>query len=248
MSRTVLLAGFDLHDGMEGAVDALLSLPPSLRPIHFGYGERRNKAQLVDDKARFAAFLSKAKSGFCLFGPKGVQYDLTPRGLGHCFCVLKTPPELAVTLTITMARARPLFGYACSEPERLERNFIFAPLPGGSVETFLGRKLDKYVPGLYWLTLLPESLAQEHGIPLDRIAEIALEHRDLGGGQHYFRFYEHPEDWKENIAVPELCRSVPGIFKIEPVRHEISKLTDRLSGQPSVIFENEISNIFNKYR
>ena len=75
------------------------------------------------------------------------------------------------------------------------------------------------MPGLYWLTLLPEAFAKRHGVPLDEVAEVALEHADLGAGQHLFRFYDRPEDWRERADVVDgLCARLPGIFDIHHVR------------------------------
>ena len=129
---------------------------------------------------------------------------------------------LARTFFERMSAAAPVFGYAYTWEELHYRNGISVEIDGGkggSSRGFNGRDISKYVPGLYWLTLLPEAFAERHGVPLDEVAEAALEHVDLGAGQHLFRFYDRPEEWRERADVIDgLCARLPGIFDIHHVR------------------------------
>ena len=79
-----------------------------------------------------------------------------------------------------------------------------------------------YIPVLYWLTLLPAALAERHHVPLAALQHVALEHVELDGGQHLFRFYERPADWRSAPLVDELRRSLHGIFNIEAVRPQLA--------------------------
>ena len=90
-----------------------------------------------------------------------------------------------------------------------------------TVESWVGRDPQKYVPGFYWLTLLPEALAKKHGVPFAAVEQVAQEHIELEGGQHFFRFYKRPEDWVETPAVTELCASLSGVFYIEKVKPQL---------------------------
>ena len=65
-------------------------------------------------------------------------------------------------------------------------------------------------PVLYWWTLLPASLAEQHGIPLSVLVGAAQEHIELEGQQHLLRFYEKPEDWQSAAVMAELYHSCPG--------------------------------------
>ena len=84
------------------------------------------------------------------------------------------------------------------------------------------------MPGFYWLTLLPDTLAQLHGIPLSAVEAVAKEHIELDGGQHLFRFYDRPEGWRETSAVTELCLSLSGVFDVEKVKPRLSAATNFL--------------------
>ena len=89
-----------------------------------------------------------------------------------------------------------------------------------SIESWVGRHAQRYIPGLYWLTLLPTALAEKHGVSLPAVEGAALEHIEIEGGQHLFRFYEEPKDWRSAVGVGQLCSSLPGIFDVQKVREQ----------------------------
>ncbi len=97
---------------------------------------------------------------------------------------------------IHMATPRPFFGFACTQEELEYRNRITIKFGINTMESWVGRDTRRYVPGFYWWTLLPASLAEQHGIPLSVLVEAAQEHIELEGQQHLLRFYEKPEDWQ----------------------------------------------------
>jgi hypothetical protein len=86
------------------------------------------------------------------------------------------------------------------------------------IESWVGRDTQRYVPGLYWLTLLPEALARQHGVPLAAVRAVARQHIDLENGQHLFRLYERPEEWQETSAVTDFSASLPGVFDVEKIK------------------------------
>ena len=132
---------------------------------------------------------------------------------------MKTDPSRAEVLLERMAATDPVFGYACAWEELLHRNQIKEKVRVGSVngssESFVGRDLAKFVPGLYWLTLVSESLANRHGVPLPALTEPALEHRPLGAGRHLLRFHERLEAWRERQSeLDAICAAQSGVFEI----------------------------------
>ena len=119
-----------------------------------------------------------------------------------------------------------MFGYCCTWEELQNRNRVFVEIDGGrggSSEGFYGQDISKYVPGLYWLTLLPKTLAELHGVPLGEVAKAAQDHVQLGGNMHLFRFYDDPDDWLERgDAINDLCARLPGVFNINDVRRLVA--------------------------
>jgi hypothetical protein len=83
----------------------------------------------------------------------------------------------------------------------------------------VGRDTQRYVPGLYWMTLLPRALAERHGVPLPALAAAALEHVALDGDQHLFRFYDKPSDWwRMDDPASHIAGARPGVFDVAPVQ------------------------------
>ena len=89
-----------------------------------------------------------------------------------------------------MAAPRPFFGFACTQEELEYRNRITVKFGINTMESWVGRDTRRYIPGLYWWTLLPASLAEQHGIPLSILVRASQEHIELEGQQHLLRFYD----------------------------------------------------------
>ena len=201
------------------AVRALLALPEGLRPTR--HSEDEDKAgRPIGDPEEFLESLADRLS-YVLRRGRGFDYDI----LGGSEPVVvdcyfnRTPSRLVRAFMERMAATGPAFGWACTWEELLHRNQRVAKVGLGTSYGFVGRDHSKFVPGLYWLVLLPQSLAEKHGVPIDQVADAAREHAALGDGQHLFRFYDDPEDWREHAdAMDALCARLPGVFDINEVR------------------------------
>lgn len=216
-------AGLEFDGEVELVVAALAALPPKLRPIYFSHDEKvgSNANQLADHK-KFAAFLAKSKSGFFLLG-SGVTYSIRI-AVGKplvCDCFIDLEPEYAQQFLAHMATAKPRFGFACMPAEREHRNRVTTQQGVNKIESWVGRDTQKYLPGFYWLTLLSDGIAQQHGISLPVVEAVAQEHVMLEHGQHLFRFYQRPEDWSATSTVAQLCASLPGVFDVEKVTPQL---------------------------
>lgn len=212
--------GLEFEGGTDRVVAGLLGLPASLRPVYFSHEDKPAcEANRVDDSKRFAAFVAKSASGFFLLGP-GISYSVRVAAGKPtiCDCFLAVGPQDAEHFLRHMAQSMPIFGFACVPGERERRNRVITRHGANTVESWVGRDTRKYVPGLYWLTLLPEDLARKHGVPLLALRAAARQHSDLGRGQHLFRFYDRPEEWLDTSTVADLCAKLPGVFNIEEVK------------------------------
>ena len=161
-------AGLEFGGKVDRVIKAFTTLPPLLRPIHFSHEEHVGTASdLIDDEKRFAAFVAKSKSGYFLLGQL-VTYSIRI-AVGRpvvCDCFIDVEPELAKEFLVHMAAAQPLFGFACAPEERTHRNRVTTRQGANTIESWVGRDTERYVPGLYWLTLLPELLAVKHRVSL----------------------------------------------------------------------------------
>jgi hypothetical protein len=212
---------FDYEVGLVVAV--LAALPPKLRPIYFSHDEKvgSNTNRLADHK-KFAAFLAKSKLGFFLLCPE-ITYSIRI-AVGKplvCDCFIDLEPEYAEQFLAHMATAKPRFGFACMPAEREHRNRVTTQQGANKIESWVGRDTQKYLPGFYWLTLLSDGIARQHGISFSAVEVAAQEHVMLEGGQHLFRFYQRPEDWSATSTVAQLCASLSGVFNIEKVTQQL---------------------------
>jgi hypothetical protein len=216
-------AGLEFDGEFDRVLAAFITLPAPLRPVNFSHEERIvDTADRVEDQRRFSAFRARSKSGFFLLG-ETATYSVrlaTGRPL-ICDCFLNMRPEVAKQLLVHMSTAQPTFGFACAPAEREHRNRFTVQQGNNKIDNWVGRDTRKNLPGLYWLTLLSETLAKRHRVSFDAIEAVAKEHIALEGGQHLFRFYERPEDWQKTNAVTELCASLPGVFNIEKVKPQL---------------------------
>ena len=210
---------------------ALLELPDGLRPDRHSLGEDE-RGRPIGDVDEYLNSLSSDPVPPLLRG-RGVDYDISapdPKPL-VCRCELHAPPRLVETFMRHMAAANPLFGYACTWEELVHRNRVVAEVhigtSVGKAESWVGRDTSRYVPGLYWTTMLSDALAARHGVPLAEIGKAAPDHSRPTRGQHLFRFHDLPEDWTERRqALDDLCASLPGVFSIAEVKPAIAGVTD----------------------
>jgi len=210
------------HASLEQALRAFLTLPEGLRPSHCSRGEDE-KSDLITDPEKFVVSAINQTPGPYL---KNLlcTYDISLAGDKPiiCNCFLEVEPMLARQFLIHMAAAQPTFGFACAQEERYQRNRVTTKQGINTIESWVGRDPQKYVPGFYWLTLLSESLAAQHSVPLSAVEKVAQEHIELEGGQHLFRFYERPKDWQTTSDVAALISSLPGVFDVEKVKPQLA--------------------------
>lgn len=218
----MIVSTLEFHrEALPSVLASFFVLPEEIRPTHQSVGEDEVGEPIRDCVTQIKA-LAKRTSGFFLKGPR-VMYDVSLARSKPiiCNCFLEIEPFLAKQFLTHMASAQPIFGFACTQEERYQRNRVTVRQGVNTIESWVGRDTKKYVPGFYWLTLLPDALAKQHGVPLSEVEKVAQEHIELEGDQHLFRFYERPEDWRATSAVAELCASLPGVFDVERVKPQL---------------------------
>ena len=210
---------------LRAVVGALCSLPEPLRATRHGEGEDE-VTQPIED---VAAFLTSLSSGPVLIAKEAQYIIWAPCGKRvECMCRFKARAmPLVMEFMEHMAAVKPVFGFASAWDEYAHRNEIDVRLRLYREQSIVGKDVSKYVPGLYWVTLLPSGLAERHGVPLSEVRQAALEHVDLGGGQRLFRFHDHPSKWRERTdELDGLCAALPGIFNIAALRARLVGVTE----------------------
>ena len=207
----------------DPAIKALLELQSrALRPTHFSSSETRREGSLASARG-FEAFRKRNPSGYFLVAPGGL-YDVVLRE-APTLTLFSERPDGPVDASdieslFVACAACSSFGFAATTEEYHHRNRVQKGLPGNSsLEAWVGRDLTRYVPGLYWRTLLREELCTQHDVPLERI-RAEFETRPLDPTAWLIRCPGAPSDWRENAPrVDRLCAELPGVFskgEVEP--------------------------------
>lgn len=202
----------------------LLGLPQELRPTHQSLGENEVGTAIGDPDKLTQSFENNSATGIYLRN-SNVLYDIRKSRNETLICNAyfeRFSSSVVKYFLIQMVMADLIFGFACTLEEKEAKNRVTTRQGVNTIESWVGRDTQKYIPGLYWLTVLSTALAEKHGVSLSAIEYVALEHVKLEGDQHLFRFYEEPEDWRSAVGAAQLCSSLPGVFDVEKVRPQLT--------------------------
>jgi len=243
---------FDKKD-IQQVIDSLQALPTHLQPKYFSEEETlKSKKDEVADKKRFEKFIARNPAGFFLFAD-GCLYDLSihERGYSKIFCDVQNEEFYSYIplLFQTLASATLIFGFAGENQERVpnadgsyvitheevrsehdHRNTHFITIGMNHIESGVGHDLDKYIPGVYWYTLLSDELLNKHHVDLASLSAEAISTETLGDGSlHLLKFYESPGEWKQHAErLDNLCERTDGIFSRRSVESAVSGVSSYL--------------------
>lgn len=226
------------NERLDATIKALLQLPKQIRPKQFSYNEGAKKDKdTVDDEKRFSTFLQKAASGFFLYAENAIYSFRITKSTEFVLDIEGINAQESITLLRSVGAVGASFAYAADGAERKHRNRLVKNAGYGVHEAWVGRDWRHYIPGVYWLTLIPEALAEQHGAPLNKLKEAATEIEEIEPKLWLMRFYDSPENWRANEKrLDEICASTPGVFYIAPVRSLFEKTTTFL-GAAAVLQE-----------
>lgn len=121
--------------------------------------------------------------------------------------------EAAWTLISIFARLPIIYGYACQFEEREHQNRVTAKKKYGSHEAWVGRDYHRYLPGVYWLNLVPKSLLAGHGITEKSIQSVAESCEEVGGKNYLIQLYPSSSDWRDRAPeIDKWRKETPGVF------------------------------------
>lgn len=216
-----------------GLVNDLQGLPEPIRPVYFAEDEGKIiKSNLLSNEGRFRDFQEENLTGFFLYAKNKSLFDVSTRRVGYAVITLwlaeGLPSELVVTFLRSLAGHKPVFGFACDEDEYDHRNRHYITIGKNHIEAWIGRKLEKYIPGVYWHTFLSDGLLTQHGVKLADLSVEAVTTETLGDGSlHLLKFFESPEDWQTNVErLDNLCERVSGIFSRSSVEKAVAGITN----------------------
>ncbi|MGH8049592.1 MAG: hypothetical protein ACREPB_02920 [Arenimonas sp.] len=205
---------------LDTVIETLLQLPDKIRPSRFSHDEGVKKAKdLIADSERFHAFLKKATSGFFLHGEHSVYSFRIAKSIEFVLDIDGISEDDAGSLLRCLGPLGVSFAYAAEGSERKHRNRVIKNASYGTHEAWVGRDWRRYIPGIYWSILVPVTLAETVGVPLDQLKQAAKQTEEISPGIWLMRFYDSSADWQLHAdKLDALCAEIPGIFVIKPVR------------------------------
>lgn len=215
---------------IEDAVSVLQSLPRQIRPDRFSSDEDEEKVEgRIDDGLKFKTFIAKNRYGFFLFGERA-RYNVVPHpknGFSHLMADeldggLAESDAIAVLNVSVSAGAA--FAFAASSEEYHHRNRYVRTLGENQFEAWIGRDARKYVPGVYWLTVL----SAEHA---DTVATFS---KSLGAtitqmdSQHVLlKVFDSPNEWQRHAdRIDEWLAKQPSFFSKRRVLPQLNSAFD----------------------
>ncbi|MBR7745037.1 hypothetical protein [Undibacterium baiyunense] len=211
-------------------VNCLLQLPESIRPLYFSDSDRKiPRKNLLSDLEKFQEFALENKTGFFLHSRNGALFNITIRSIQYS--------EISMDLTdvrlsnlipdffLCLAVLNPFFGYACDINEYEHRNRYFKKIGHNNIEDWLGRDLNKYLPGLYWHTLLSSAAIERYRLPFDQLISEAKRVISVNSNSlHELVFYDDATEWRENVdKLDVICKNTENIFSIRSVEALLEK-------------------------
>lgn len=217
----------------QALVNDMRGLPEQIRPVYFAEDEGKiARENRLSDEVHFQDFLKANQTGFFLHTMNGTLIDVSIPRVDYLVATLWLEPALPSIMAISfmrgLVRCEPVFGFACDEDEYEHRNRYYATLGKNHIESWIGRRLEKYIPGVYWHTLLSDGLLIERGVRLSDLSVEAVTNDTLGNGSlHLLKFFDEPQNWKENACrLDGLCERVDGVFSRHSVEAVLSGITD----------------------
>lgn len=215
-------AHIDLRDtSRQDVYDFLMSQDKCLRPTRYKYGEigkgkeLGNASQarsLIKDTGLFPILFNE-NSNFMFRNPTPVYQLLS--------CEFKTESRTVEAFFEQLPQLRPRFGCAFLWEEKIAKNRVSVKVNSMGLEAWVGLDYNVYIPGLFWLTLMPRKLLSAHGVVAEELEQIAHNTKFLADDQLLYKFHVEPNLWRSNENVKATTTSSKGIFNKALVEREL---------------------------
>ena len=208
------IVSINLERGLLEAFYAKVSgLPYELIPESLSDGENDKQFAISLDKLSDGDDLPIDITGGYFLHASDAKYGVSFSENEAKFFIETTFDENAKTILKQIASLPISYAYACKYEEREHQNRITSKKSYGTEEVWVGRNYSRYLPGIYWLNLIPKSLLEKHCVSEKAISSMALS-CDLFGGQNYLvQLYPGSDGWQERVEEIDVWReTTPGVF------------------------------------
>ncbi len=201
-------------------------LPKQVALIHVGEDEGKiSKRNILGSDEQFSRFVADNDTGFFLFSDF-VSADVnlsTSKGKPNVYYFQDDNPcELLVSnsykIIDSFSKTNALLVRACLDEELTYKNNVTVKLDIGKVESWVGRDIARYIPGIYWLNWISDSYAAMLNLDMSEIASNLDAPIERVGHGNMFRVSEDPRSWKEKLpAIRDMASKNERIFYVDKV-------------------------------
>ena len=207
----------------------LAKLPSNLSYIQMNDGENDPKFSVAfQDLATSTNVPVNTDGGYFLYA-RDVCYGVRFFENKVRFFIECSFDENVFVLMKILANFPVIYAYASQIEERKHQNRIVVKKPYGIHETWVGRDFNRYLPGMYWLNLIPKSLLAKHGVTEKEINSIAISCKKLDSENYLIQLYSASKDWVDQLAKIDKWREdTPGVFYKQAAEVALKKSTNFL--------------------
>ena len=168
------------------------------------------------DSLNISNILEYAKgnsSGFILYSPRA-EYHISYADFGDCsLYVLMDNFQESRNFVLEMSKIDLLYGYACLPEEREHRNRVVINKDYGQHQAWVGRNFRKWLPGLYWINIIPENLVKAHNLNIDNLFDFSEYKVEKKFNNYIIECYADPSEWvRQTEKIDRICSETEGIF------------------------------------
>ncbi len=184
----------------------------------------------LEDSEQVQSFLIRHSEGFFMHSNRGL-YDVSLyEGTFSTVCFFSNgdlKEECISNILNAYASADAEFGYAADEQEYEYRNRIKLDISGSEVESWVGRDLTRYLPGLYYFTLISHRQVEQKSVDTETLKVNALSCTEVSDKATLYKFYDNSTQWESfKSKIDQLCRLNKGIFSKDDVEEVALKASN----------------------
>ena len=228
----VSLTAYIPVENFDACLEVLIRLPDPLKPLQYASGERMPKAetQMVSDNERFASFVKQNPTGFMLVNQK-LRYNFVRRSNNSYFLITvdagkkDLPEDFALSVISALCAVDVAFAFVCEESEYYHRNRVFRTFGDSNVEAWIGRELKRYLPGLYWITIISRTECDQRAW---NFSDFPRKYKNLNISEKHLamQLYDRADDWNACEIVDDYCYTHSAFFSKRQALMELNVMTD----------------------
>ena len=164
------------------------------------------------------------QSGCFLWGNKTVfDIRISAKQIAIIF-VASEDADIIESLALGFSKLPLFFGYACDREERIHRNRISKKMNYGVEEAWVGRDYNRYLPGIYWITLVSNILMEHFGIGVEALKGVAKYYSTSDDKTWLIRLYQRPSEWEQKAhLIDNWCAKTVNCFSKERAEADLER-------------------------